>query len=122
LTAFSIRHPELLSQAFASVYEAFWVRRESILDIQTTISALTAVFGEDMTNTMHKASSNKEVKDRLKSNTDAAFEDGAFGLPWFVATNSQGETECFFGFNCLAQVTEHLGLEKPRHGGWRSLL
>lgn len=57
-------------------------------------------------------------------------EDGAFGLPWFVgesylaslypqarltvvtATNTQGQTEGFWGFDHLGQVIEHLGLER----------
>jgi 2-hydroxychromene-2-carboxylate isomerase len=51
----------------------------------------------------------KEGKELLAKNTDKALADGAFGLPWFVATNSKGETE-------------HLGLEKPKTGGWKALL
>lgn len=39
----------------------------------------------------------KEGKEILGKNTDAAFADGAFGLPWFVATNSKGEKETFWG-------------------------
>jgi len=115
-------NPHLLIPAFAALYDAFWVRRELITDINTTISALNAAIGQDATSIAYKAASSKEVKDQLFVNTDAAFDSGAFGLPWFVATNSRGETECFFGFNCLAQVTEHLGLEKPQSSGWRSQL
>jgi len=64
----------------------------------------------------------KEGKELLGKNTDKALEDGAFGLPWFVATNAKGEKETFWGVDHLAQVTEHLGLEKPKTGGWKSLL
>jgi len=64
----------------------------------------------------------KEGKELLGKNTDLALEDGAFGLPWFVVTNSKGERETFWGVDHLGQVTEHLGLEKPKSGGWKALL
>lgn len=64
----------------------------------------------------------KEGKEILGKNTDAALADGAFGLPWFVATNAKGETEVFWGVDHLAQVTNHLGLERPTTGGWKSVL
>jgi len=48
----------------------------------------------------------------LLENTNKAIEQGAFGLPWFVATNAQGQTEKFWGFDHLGQVIEHLGLER----------
>jgi 2-hydroxychromene-2-carboxylate isomerase len=64
----------------------------------------------------------KEGKEVLAKNTDKALADGAFGLPWIVATNGKTETEMFWGVDHLGQVTEHLGLEKPRSGGWKALL
>ena len=64
----------------------------------------------------------KEGKETLNKNTDKAFQDGGFGLPYFVATNSKGETESFWGVDHLAQVTQHLGIEKPRTGGWKAVL
>ena len=53
--------------------------------------------------------------------------DGAFGLPWFVATNPKGETEGYWGFDHIGQVADHLGLERPKAGkksevGWRAML
>ena len=64
----------------------------------------------------------KEGKALLIKNTDLALADGAFGLPWLVATNSKGETETFWGVDHLGQVTQHLGLEQPKAGGWKSVL
>jgi 2-hydroxychromene-2-carboxylate isomerase len=64
----------------------------------------------------------KEGKELLAKNTDRALADGAFGLPWFVATNIEGKTETFWGVDHLGQVTAHLGLEKPKTGGWKALL
>jgi 2-hydroxychromene-2-carboxylate isomerase len=64
----------------------------------------------------------KEGKDLLAKNTDLALANGAFGLPWFIATNEAGVTETFWGVDHLAQVTEHLGLRRPNSGGWKALL
>lgn len=61
-------------------------------------------------------------KTALKENTDQAFADGAFGLPWMVCTNSRGQTEGFWGVDHMGQVLQFMGLERPREGGWKSLL
>tara|TARA_R110002003_G_scaffold13_3_gene848 strand:- start:10168 stop:10503 length:336 start_codon:yes stop_codon:yes gene_type:complete len=81
-----------------------------------------------------------EVKKLLSANTNQAFKDGAFGLPWFVgkfcvlcevrehieltesATNSKGETESFWGVDHVGQLCDHLGLDRPTGKGWRALL
>lgn len=64
----------------------------------------------------------KEGKEVLAKNTDQALADGAFGLPWFVATNAKEETESFWGVDHFGQVAAHLGIEKPKVGGWKALL
>lgn len=61
-------------------------------------------------------------KTGLKENTDKAFAEGAFGLPWVVATDSAGTTEAFWGVDHLGQVLHFLGIEKPGHGPWKSIL
>lgn len=68
------------------------------------------------------AMAGKEGKEVLAKNTDQAFQDGAFGLPYYMATNAKGETEGFWGVDHLALVTEHLGIDKPKAGGWKSVL
>lgn len=50
----------------------------------------------------------------MLANTALAVEQGAFGLPYFVATDAQGRSEGFWGFEHLALVAEHLGVEKER--------
>lgn len=64
----------------------------------------------------------KEGKELLAKNTDLALSEGAFGLPWFVATNEEGKKEGFWGVDHLGQVAEHLGLSKPSTGGWKAVL
>lgn len=64
----------------------------------------------------------KEGKETLLKNTDMAFADGAFGLPWFVVENRVGEKDTFWGVDHLGLVLRHLGLENPKSGGWKALL
>ncbi len=61
-------------------------------------------------------------KKQLVKNTDRAFAEGAFGLPWMTCVNSKGETEGFWGVDHLGQVAQFLGLDKPKQGGWKSVL
>jgi 2-hydroxychromene-2-carboxylate isomerase len=63
-------------------------------------------------------------KAKLKENTDQAFEQGAFGLPWMVCERAGdcGRTEGFWGVDHLGQVASFLGLERPGEGAWRAVL
>lgn len=62
------------------------------------------------------------MKELLNKNTNAALEDGAFGLPWFMCTNEKGEKEGFWGVDHLGQVALFLGLDRSADGGFRALL
>jgi 2-hydroxychromene-2-carboxylate isomerase len=68
------------------------------------------------------ATAGQEGKALLAKNSEQAVTEGAFGLPYFVATNSQGETDRFWGVDHMGLLTMHLGLKKPATGGWRALL
>lgn len=64
-----------------------------------------------------------EVKKLLLTNSEKAVEEGAFGLPWFVATNAEGVTEGFWGVDHLGQVVKFLGLDRGvDEKGFRALL
>jgi len=63
-----------------------------------------------------------EAKAKLTANTDLAFREGAFGLPWFVATNKEGVTEKYWGFDHLGMVVEHLGLDRGQATELRAML
>jgi 2-hydroxychromene-2-carboxylate isomerase len=64
----------------------------------------------------------KEGKELLGKNTDQALAEGAFGLPYFVAENSNGEKDKIWGVDHMGVLVQHLGIEKPRMGGWKALL
>ena len=63
-----------------------------------------------------------ETKAILTANTDRAFNIGAFGIPWFECTNTNGETEGFWGVDHLGQVADFLGLDMKLDRGFRAVL
>jgi 2-hydroxychromene-2-carboxylate isomerase len=67
-------------------------------------------------------STEPRIKSLLTSNTDKAFQSGAFGLPWFECTNTEGQTEGFWGIDHLGQVVDFLGLDRSLDSGFKSLL
>lgn len=67
-------------------------------------------------------STKPEAKAKLQANTDLAFKEGAFGLPWFVATNKEGVTERYWGFDHLGMVVEHLGLDRSEAKELKAML
>lgn len=60
----------------------------------------------------------------LLENTERAFADGAFGLPWMFCTNAAGEKEGYWGVDHLGQVAQFLGLDrqKGQAKGWKAML
>ncbi|KAH7336385.1 thioredoxin-like protein [Rhexocercosporidium sp. MPI-PUGE-AT-0058] len=126
LCALTVLHPgkegqEVLTKALDALFEASWVQHRKTNEKEVLEDVLVGVLGKEEAGKV-LAMAGKEGKETLNKNTDQAFQDGGFGLPYFVATNSKGETECFWGVDHIAQVTEHLGLEKPKMGGWKSVL
>jgi len=97
LTALTLSpHKLKLTDALDSVYATFWIDRKPIQNPEIVIAALSKVVGEQDAKELFEKGSNPEVKKRLTEATEEAFQDGAFGLPWFV-----GEFFFFcFGFVC----------------------
>ncbi|KAI1376663.1 thioredoxin-like protein [Hypoxylon crocopeplum] len=58
-----------------------------------------------------RAAESPEYKDVLRGATETALKRGAFGAPWFWATNAAtGQSEPFFGSDRWSHVYEFLGL------------
>ena len=112
--------PKLI-KALDALFHAFWVEHKKTYEKEVLIAVLNEVLGKEEAGKV-MGMVPKEGKEVLNKNTDKALADGAFGLPYFVATNGEGKTETFWGVDHLGQVTAHLGLEKPKSGGWKALL
>jgi 2-hydroxychromene-2-carboxylate isomerase len=107
-------------KALDAFFEAYWVKNRNVVDKDVMADILKAA-GADVAK-VTELSAGGEAKQTLLRNTDQAFADGAFGLPWFVCENDEGEREGFWGVDHLGVVLDFLGLEKPRAGGWRAML
>lgn len=113
LTATSSSPQDSLTTALDALYHAYWVDHKATHTPEILSSVLTSSIGPEITEKV-KAMMGKEGKEILARNTDQALEDGAFGLPWFVCVNEEGEKRSFWGVDHLVLVTEFLELEKPR--------
>ena len=96
-------------------WENFWVEYRAPNQPENVLAMLRTILGGDETEARKvvERSQTEEVKHLLLKNTDDAFNDGAFGLPWFVATNAKGEKEGFFGVDQMGVLCDFLGLERP---------
>jgi len=117
------QHPEKLIDAFQALYKALWIESKIISDVATISAAFEAAFGKSFAEEVIAAIGSEEIKGALKSNTDQAFNDGCFGLPFFVATNTKGEKDSFWGVDHLGVLMDHLGIEvKRKEGAFKALL
>ncbi|EGO56438.1 hypothetical protein NEUTE1DRAFT_122979 [Neurospora tetrasperma FGSC 2508] len=111
--------------ALDALYKSYWALGQPIYEPAQLRSVLaSSLGGEEAADKVLGAAQTAEVKQRLVENTDKAFAEGAFGLPWFTCTNTKGETEGFWGVDHLGQVVQFLGLDKgvSGNGGWKSVL
>lgn len=102
-------------------FDAYWIKSRDITDKNVIADVLTSAGYEDLTKVSELAAG--DAKKVLLENTDRAFADGAFGLPWFACENDRGEKEGFWGVDHLGVVLDFLGLEKPAgRSGWKAML
>lgn len=111
-----------------ALWHEFFVKHTATHEPVELKRVLQDVIGADEAGkVLAEANSTEESggKKMLIKNTDEAFDEGAFGVPWMVCTRDDGQKEAFWGVDHLAQVAAFLGLEKPGNtasAGWRSLL
>ncbi|CAG7918107.1 unnamed protein product [Penicillium olsonii] len=123
LCAVSQRTPEKLADVIGALFHAFWAEGNTTVgEPEGFAPILEGVLGKPETQEVIAAMSHPDIKALLLSNTDRSFGSGAFGLPWFECTNSQGETEGFFGVDHIGQVADFLGLDRSLDKGFRAAL
>lgn len=117
------QHPDKLKAAFEALYQTFWIEGKPIGEPEVVAKSLASVFGEERAKDIVATTSKPEVKQHLNANTEKALNAGAFGVPYFVATDSEGKEDVFFGFDRLSMVADFLGLSKGKgESGFRALL
>jgi len=123
MCALQILDEAKLPLALDALYESFWVQSNSAVAKADGFGpVLEQAIGKELTGKVLKEMNGKDAKARLMSNTDLAFNNGAFGLPWWQCTNTEGKTECFWGFDHFGQVAEFLGLNRNGQEGMRAML
>lgn len=114
-----------LIKACDALFKAFWENGTTpINDVKHIGEALkTTTFSDAEVEEILEGIKSEEAKKTLRRNSEEAFQAGAFGLPWYVATNEKGETQSFWGVDSVGKVLEHLGVEvKSEDGRYRSML
>lgn len=69
----------------------------TVLELLTESLEQTRFFSKSEIETIVKAASEQEWKDKLSANTKLVLERGAFGAPWHWVRNGEGKEEPFFG-------------------------
>ncbi|KAH6621259.1 thioredoxin-like protein [Chaetomium sp. MPI-SDFR-AT-0129] len=119
------KQPRLI-KALDALYARYWADAVAIHHPEVLRETLAGLFGADEAERILTQSTTPEIKQALINNTDAAFDSGAFGLPWLVCTTGTGtsdskKTEAFFGVDHLGRAAHFLGLERPGSGSGSSV-
>lgn len=115
-------NPAILPACLAALYHAFWVENRSPIGQPAVFGPILAgVLGEEGAKAVLAKAEAAETKKALNENGEEAMREGAFGLPYFVATEAGGRKEAFWGFDHLGQVVDFLGLDREGRG-WRAML
>jgi 2-hydroxychromene-2-carboxylate isomerase len=85
LCALQMERPDVLPDALAVLYHALWVEHRQINKPEISISLLTQVLkgSQETAKELLVKGASPEAKALLTKNTNLAFEQGPFGLPWF---------------------------------------
>jgi len=120
-----------LTKALDVLFPKYWVDEVPTFQPEVLQKTLSEIFGEKMASEIMQASGGAEAKKVLADNTDKAFDEGAFGLPWMTCTDPRsGRTEGFWGVDHMGQAAQFLGLAGKVGGvaygsgnaGWKSVL
>lgn len=107
-----------------AIFPAYFVDHQAPHELADRLAIFAKVLpgGEEEAKKLEESGKTQEAKDQLTANTQEAFDKGAFGMPWMMCKNTEGNEEGFFGVDSLGQVAAFLGLEKPQEKGWKALL
>ncbi|APA15612.1 hypothetical protein SS1G_09579 [Sclerotinia sclerotiorum 1980 UF-70] len=112
---------EVLCKCLDAFYNLYWVEEKEISAPGVLEDVLRRVIGEEMLELVLREILGKG-RASLQVNTARAVEEGAFGLPWMVCTNSSGKTEGFWGVDHLGIMVDFLGLERMDTKAWKTLI
>lgn len=90
---------DVFEQTWIHLFHRMWSEHVNItvLELLTESLEQTRFFSKSEIETIVKAASEQEWKDKLSANTKLVLERGAFGAPWHWVRNGEGKEEPFFG-------------------------
>ncbi|KAI5779562.1 thioredoxin-like protein [Geopyxis carbonaria] len=98
-------------RVLAALFDAAWVRHETIADPEVLAGVLRGLLGGSVAEEVMRRGAGEEAKRRLRENTEEAVKAGAFGVPWMVVTAVDGSRDVVWGLDRLPLVAEMVGVE-----------
>ncbi|KAH8809209.1 glutathione S-transferase [Xylogone sp. PMI_703] len=99
--------PNKFEETFPALASGYWSKGFNVAKPEGIISALEGIFPEDEIKDIMQKALSPENKKRV---IDLTMSAGAFGAPWIIAVNSDGERRDWFGNDRWDQVFYHLGV------------
>ncbi|OJJ72569.1 hypothetical protein ASPBRDRAFT_42288 [Aspergillus brasiliensis CBS 101740] len=100
---------ELTERSLVRLWEAYWTQGRDISSRQVIKDSLRPIFPDtSQLEAVLEGATTSSNKARTRETTDFLMKGGCFGAPWFVVTNSTGQTEQFWGNDRWDHVFQHL--------------
>jgi glutathione S-transferase kappa 1 len=98
ITAMDMTNPEVVERVSIEVWKQIWIHDRDITDEGILMDAFTSAgLSENKANEFLEMAGAKEVKNKLKENTEEALDAGCFGAPSFIIRQDGEDDKMFFG-------------------------
>ncbi|KAJ5691129.1 hypothetical protein N7488_011864 [Penicillium malachiteum] len=115
--------PDKLAEITEKVYHIFWVEGDTkIATRERFMAVIESQLGQETAEHIKNKLEKSDSNEILLNGTQRAFDNGAFGLPWFECVNAEGTMEGFWGIDHLGRLADFLKLDTSLDQGFRVLL
>jgi 2-hydroxychromene-2-carboxylate isomerase len=102
---------DLMERSLVSIWEAYWTQGLDISSRQVIEDSLRPIFPDtSQLEAVLEGAITGSNKAKVRETTDSLMKGGCFGAPWFVATNSDGGMEQFWGNDRWDHIFQHLDI------------
>ncbi|KXG52035.1 uncharacterized protein PGRI_083190 [Penicillium griseofulvum] len=117
------KFPEKLIPIVEKISRGFWQEGNPEVLTEPGFSAIfESELGIENAKQVLDELNNTEAKAILLERTQAAFNSGSFGLPWFDCVDDQGAKESFWGVDHLGRLVDFLKLDASLDKAFRVML
>jgi len=115
ITAMNMTSPEIVERVSIEVWKQIWIHDRDITDEGILMDAFTSAgLSENKAKEFLEMAGAKEVKNKLKENTEEALDAGCFGAPSFIIRQDGEDDKMFFGQDRIELLCHELKM--PYHG------